>query len=71
MTIGKLKQILENAISNFDLYDDDEEIVLDSDTYNLVQRKDAKNLLCVVGYDGGYADLDNIQTVESIGDEND
>jgi len=60
MTVKKLKSILSRAIQELEMYEDDEELRLHSDTYHLVQKKGSRNLLSVVGFEGGYLDLEDI-----------
>ena len=66
MTIGKLKQILQNVIDECEDFEDEQEISLVSNTYFL---KGAKYFLGISGYDGGYLDLGNISENVKENDE--
>lgn len=66
--VSKLKQILENALSDLEGLDDDQEVKLVSNTYFLGH---ANYFLGISGYDGGYLDLNDIEVEDDEEEESD
>ena len=67
MKIKDLKSILTKALNDVNMFEDDIEIKLEPNTYFV---KDARYVLSVSGYDGGYLDLRNItKSMENEDDE--
>ena len=67
MTVGELKNVLQNVISELEDYDDSDSIKLVTNTYFLGY---APYFLGVSGPDGGYVSLRNIQeSIEPSEDE--
>ena len=66
ITVGELKDILQNALDNLDDYEDDEKVSMVSNTYFLGH---ANHFLGISGYDGGYLDLNNIEIEEEDDDD--
>ena len=61
MTAKKLREYLEDALERLNDLEDDEEIRVVSNTYFL---GDCRTFLGISGFDGGYINLDRIQTEE-------
>lgn len=59
--VSDLKDILQNALENLEDYDDNQKVRLVSNTYFLGH---ANQFLGISGYDGGYLDLNDIETEE-------
>lgn len=66
--VSKLKQILENALSNLEGLDDEQKINLVINTYFLGR---ANYFLGISGYNGGYLDLNNIDVEDNEEEESD
>lgn len=66
--VSKLKQILENALSNLEGLNDEQKINLATNTYFLGH---AKCFLGISGYNGGYLDLNNIEVEDNEEEESD
>ena len=66
--VSKLKQILENALSDLEGLDDDQEVKLVSNTYFLGHTN---YFLGISGYDGGYLDLNDIKVEDDEEEESD
>lgn len=57
MTVGELKNVLQDVLEQLEDFEDDSNIKLVSNTYFL---GNAHYFLGVSGYDGGYLSLDSI-----------
>ena len=67
ITVGKLKEVLQETLETLEDFEDDQKISLASNTYFI---NGAKYFLGISGYDGGYCDLRNLE-VEEDDDEDD
>jgi len=56
MTVAKLRQYLQEAIDTLEIYDDNKEVNMVSNTYFLGHPQ---IFLGISGLDGGYINLDN------------
>ena len=69
MTIGQLKNILQNALNECESFEDNTKLRLESNTYFVTNgRSECKNFLGVTGFDGGYLNLNDIE--RAIDDDN-
>lgn len=59
--VSRLKSVLQNAIDELDNFEDDQKIVLVSNTYFLGP---ANYFIGISGMDGGYLDLNNMEVEE-------
>ena len=61
ITVGKLKQVLQDAIDSLDGYEDEQKIHLVSNTYFI---NNARYFLGISGYNGGYCNLSTLEVEE-------